>query len=350
MVTEPNDMIITDYCGAMNRLEISANPKYQRSDKVWPQAAKSFLIETILLGYPIPKFYLHQITDLKSKKAVKEIVDGQQRSKTIYDFFNNKLRLSKTLDTISARGKIYDELDDDLKGAFLNYRLSVEMFVSAGPQDIRESFRRLNSYTVPLNEEEKRHAIYQGEFKWFIYEKAREYETIFLNLEVFSEKQLIRMQDVKLLADFCYAFLNGIQTTKSTQLNNLYKDNDRVFDARDKLSSRLNAAFDVVVAMEALHSGPLMKPHIFLMLLIAISQARLPSEIVGETWTPTTSGIKVQYAETNLSQLATTLDSPSPDESFAEFVSACSSGGSNVKKNRETMLKWLGTALVSEAI
>lgn len=48
--------IIADYCAAMDRSEIAPNPEYQRSDKVWPPAARSFLMETILLGYPIPRY------------------------------------------------------------------------------------------------------------------------------------------------------------------------------------------------------------------------------------------------------------------------------------------------------
>lgn len=352
MITEPNDMIITDYCAAMDRREITVNSKYQRSDQVWPPAAKSFLIETIILGYPIPKFYLHQITDLKSKKAVKEIVDGQQRSKTIHDFFLNKLRLSRNTETESTRGKIYDELDDDQKANFLNYRLSIEMFVSAGANDIRESFRRLNSYTVPLNEEEKRHAVFQGEFKWFVYEKAKEYENTFLQLEVLTEKQLVRMQDAKILADFAYAFLKGVQTTKTKQLNDLYKENDKSFDARDDLSQRLREAFDVVLSLESIHAGPLMKPHIFLMLLIAASQALRPSPNLGSVWEPPSgASINLETASVNLTRLSGALDAQiPPDPSLAEFVSASTGGGSNVKTKRESMLRWLGRALVSEAL
>jgi hypothetical protein len=351
MITEPNDMIITDYCAAMDRREISVNPKYQRSDQVWPNTAKSFLIETILLGYPIPKFYLHQITDLKSKKAIKEIVDGQQRSKTIHDFFNNRLRLSKNLETAGARGKNYDELHDDLKTSFLNYRLSIEMFVSAGPDDIRESFRRLNSYTVPLNEEEKRHAVFQGEFKWFVYEKAKEYENTFIELDVFSEKQLIRMQDAKLLADFANAFINGVQTTKSKQLNDLYKANDKAFESRDEISHRLRNAVDLVLSLEDLHGGTLMKPHIFLMLLIAASHVQEPSPVLSDVWAPPPGAtIDLQTAAANLSLLASSLEGTPSDLSLQEFVAACTSGGSNVKKNREKMLIWMGRAFSSSTL
>jgi hypothetical protein len=67
----------------MREKSIIVNHDYQRSDKVWPPAARSYLIETILLGFPIPKLSLYQTTDLKTKKTKKEIVDGQQRSQVM---------------------------------------------------------------------------------------------------------------------------------------------------------------------------------------------------------------------------------------------------------------------------
>ena len=54
---------VSDYCEAMKRKEIIVNRDYQRSSKVWPPQARSFLIETILLDCPIPKLSLYQITD-----------------------------------------------------------------------------------------------------------------------------------------------------------------------------------------------------------------------------------------------------------------------------------------------
>lgn len=92
MKITPTTFTIVDYCTAMTRKEIIVERAYQRSAQVWPQAARSFLIESILLGYPIPKLYLYQQTDLKSRKTIKHIVDGQQRSFTILDFYENKFR------------------------------------------------------------------------------------------------------------------------------------------------------------------------------------------------------------------------------------------------------------------
>ena len=71
MNTVTSTITVADYVAAMQRKEITVNADYQRSPKVWPPAAKSFLIETILLNYPMPKLSLHQITDVKSRTTKK---------------------------------------------------------------------------------------------------------------------------------------------------------------------------------------------------------------------------------------------------------------------------------------
>ena len=175
---------VADYCNAMTSREIVVNRDYQRSDKVWPPAARSYLIESILLDYPVPKLFLYPKTDLKSKKTIKEIVDGQQRSQAILDFYNNKLRISARSRFSEAKGKLYHQLNEELQGNFLSYSLSVDLLQQATPDEIRESFRRINSYTVPLNPEEIRHAVYQGDFKWFVNELSSKYDKTFENLGI----------------------------------------------------------------------------------------------------------------------------------------------------------------------
>lgn len=204
---------VAEFCAAMKRHEIKVNYAYQRSPKVWPPAAKSFLIETLLLGYPMPKLSLYQITDVKTRKTIKEIVDGQQRSNTIIEFYDDKLRLSKSASPPEAAGKNYTELDEQLQHRFLDYALSVDLFIGATNEDIREVFRRMNSYTVPLNSEEKRHSRFQGDFKWFVYRLTKKYSQAFENIGAFSEKQLNRMQDAKLFSEIVHAMFYGITTT-----------------------------------------------------------------------------------------------------------------------------------------
>jgi hypothetical protein len=343
--TVQSPLTIADYCAAMDRREIAPNNEYQRSDKVWPPAARSFLIETILLGYPIPKIFLFQKTDLKSKKTVKEIVDGQQRSKAIHEFFHNKLRLSKLSEIDTARGKTYDELDDTLKGRFLTYQLSIELFVSGSSAEIRQAFRRLNSYMVPLNPEELRHANYQGEFKWFIYQLTRDYEESLLQLGILGEKQIVRMQDAKLFAECTHAFLYGIKTTKSKDLDDLYKAFEKEFQHATFVRNRFDQAISFILDTPETHNSPLMKSYVFYSLLLAVSQSIAPTDTLKDAFEPPVPYIfQRDIVVTNLTSLAEALEMETPEKRFEPFVAACSSK-TNVDSQRKMRVKWLGAAL-----
>lgn len=345
MQTVPTNITISDYCQGMERKEIAPNPDYQRSDKVWPPAARSFLIETILLGYPIPKVFLYLKTDVKSKKTIKEIVDGQQRSRAIYDFFTGKLALSRNSEIEGARGRKYEELDEELKGKFLNYAISADLFVSVSPAEIRQAFRRLNSYTVPLNPEELRHAEYQGELKWFVYQICRSFEEALLALGVLGEKSIVRMQDAKLVSECIDAFLNGIRTTNAKSLNGLYRRFEHDFPYREEVGNRFDQAFAFLIGLPEIHRGPLMVPHIFYSLLLAVSQMLQPSEKLPELDSlPAPGEFDRGIAIANLSTLAEALEQEEPNEQFVEFTKACESK-TNVSAQRTTRVVWLLRAL-----
>ena len=96
---------VAEYCNAFGRKEVLIDRKYQRHASIWPERAQSYLIETILRGFPMPKLALHQQTDVKSRKSWKYVVDGQQRTNAIVDFFSGKLTLSQSLEIEEARGE-----------------------------------------------------------------------------------------------------------------------------------------------------------------------------------------------------------------------------------------------------
>src|SRR5262245_17599459 len=109
-------MTIADFCASHERKEITINYDYQRNPDVWPDAARSFLIETILLGFPMPKLFIRQKTDVRSKTTTKEVVDGQQRTNAILEFFRGAFPLSRRAAPKTAAHKRYAELDEDLQG------------------------------------------------------------------------------------------------------------------------------------------------------------------------------------------------------------------------------------------
>src|SRR5690242_17497674 len=60
-------------------------PKFQRRS-VWIPKAKSFLIDTILRGMPIPPIFIRLRVDPIRQRSIREVIDGQQRLKTVLDF------------------------------------------------------------------------------------------------------------------------------------------------------------------------------------------------------------------------------------------------------------------------
>jgi hypothetical protein len=338
---------IADYCVGLERNEILVNAEYQRSNKVWPIAARSFLIETILLGYPIPKLFLHQITDIRSRRTYKEIVDGQQRSRAIKDFFDDQLRLSTRAEAGEIAGRVYSELDDDYKQKFLNYALSTDLFVAAQPVEIREVFRRMNSYTVPLNPEEKRHATFQGKFKWFIYQLSKQLDSTFLLTGIFKEKNLVRMADAKLLCEIVHAIVNGITTTNATKLDSLYRRFDTEFDREEELVDRLSWALDFLLDCEEIHNSPLLKPFSAYSLVLAISHISQRIDVFQayyETREAQGFANRDQILQ-NLTFLSDVLEDPdaAPDE-MKPFVDS-STSKTNVAKERITRFQMYCRAL-----
>ena len=226
MQVTPSNFTVAEYCQQMAENKIIVNREYQRSGKVWPPAARSYLIETILLGYPMPKMALYLKTDLKSRQTLKEIVDGQQRSQAIISFFHDQLSIStKGL----FAGRRFSQLGDEEQITFLQYQLSVDLFVGATPAEIREVFRRMNSYTVPLNAQEKRHATHQGDYKWFMVEVTKKYSQSLKDIGVFSENQLTRMNDAILLSEIVEAIFDGIVSASESRINRLYEKYERSF-------------------------------------------------------------------------------------------------------------------------
>lgn len=275
METVRTDMTVADFAAAYDRNDIIVNREYQRSDKVWPDAAKSFLIETLILGYPLPKLSLYQITNVQTRRTVKEIVDGQQRAITVTDYLRGRFRLSSKLQTERLRGRYYDDLPRADKEKLLSYSLPMDLFVAATPFDVRETFRRMNSYTVPLNAEESRHARFQGPFKWFVYNVAKDFEETFITIGTFNAKKLVRMQDTKLVSEIIHAFENGIQTTSKTTLDRLYERYDDEYPTEDTEQRRFEYLLSQLDGLaDLLKSTSVAKQHMMYSLMLALAHAR----------------------------------------------------------------------------
>ena len=336
---------VVDFCNDIKSNEVRINRNYQRSDKVWPPAAKSFLIETILLDYPIPKLLLSQHTDLRTRRSHKEIVDGQQRSRAILSYFDGEFRISRHSEEDRFAGRSLEELEEDDRKRFLDYGLAVDLMVGATPDQIRETFRRINSYTVPLNPEEHRHAVFQGDFKWFMHDLTKRFDEGFIRIGLFDQKALVRMKDAKLLCEVVHAILHGIVTTNKRHLDAVYKSRDKEFPEREEIDRRLSGAMDFLLDQTDLHNGALMKPYLVYSLLLAIVQVSGPVETLADVFDGDAHALDPQGASARLSQLAEALDAESDEDEFKEFVDA-SSSRTNVAKQRRMRMERFCRALI----
>jgi hypothetical protein len=266
---------VAEYCSQMTDNKIIVNRDYQRSAKVWPPAARSYLIDTILLGFPIPKLSLYQRTDLKSRQTIEEVVDGQQRSEAIFAFYKDEYRISGKS---QFSGKKFSQLDEEIQARFLDYQLSVDVFVGATERDIRQVFRRINSYTVPLNKQEYRHATYQGAFKWFIVDLTEQYAQLLKDIGVFNESQLSRMRDAELLSEVIMAVSNGITSASQNKIDTFYEEHDQNFSDGEEMADHLSHALTYIAGWRHLHRSSIMKPYNFYSLILAVLHTLRPAE------------------------------------------------------------------------
>lgn len=334
----PSSETIAQFCEGLRKNEILVDYRYQRSEKVWPKAAQSFLIESILLGFPVPKLFLHQQTDRVSRTTVHHIIDGQQRSVAIKAFADDELPLARNLELKEAAGRTYSELSSELQDKFLSYSLAMDLFVNTPEEQVREIFRRINSYEVPLNAEEQRHARWQGEFKWYIYHLSRELDAYFAGYGTFSDSQLVRMQDMKLLAEVSHALLDGISTTDKRALDNLYRDYDGAFPETEDFRRRIEAAVRFVDSLGAIHNTSLMKPYSMYALILAVIHAKKATPCLVSVADGGQGLAKVSVCEQRLSILAAAIDDERYPKKLEKFVKA-SEKGTNVKAARITRFK-----------
>ena len=236
---------IAEIIGGFSRKDIRVNRSYQRSGGIWPQAAQTYFIDTILENYPFPKLYFHQIYERTLKKPIMEVVDGQQRLQTILDFANDKIRLSKA--SKRHAGLTYSELDETVQESFQMYRVPVDVILAAERSQLLEMFRRMNAYTAPLNPAEKRHSTFQGKFKWFAVELADKISPILEEFGILTTKQIVRMADAELITELVIILEEGLINRSESSINNIYKKYELEFESEEKYLEITNKFFQMLV-------------------------------------------------------------------------------------------------------
>lgn len=234
---------IRELFDSYNRKETLLSPKFQRRP-VWEYKAKSYLIDSILSGFPIPRIFIREKTSL-DMSAIREIVDGQQRLKTIFDYLNDGFKISRVHN--EEYGDCYfSDLPDDVKRDFLKYPISAVMLIDLDDNSVFDIFARLNTYSVKLNSQELLNSQFFGIYKKLVYSLAQEYRTFWIESKLLSEKNISRMDDAKLVTDLLSAIVQEkIESNSFEQNKKIYNKFDDVFDEADTIEDRFKNTLDL---------------------------------------------------------------------------------------------------------
>ncbi len=152
------------------RDRIDMEPPYQRKGRRWSKSDKQYLIDSIVNGFDLPKFYVTDFTwgpsDLNRNASAYAVIDGKQRFEAIFDFFDGKIALSEDFKYISdpnikLAGLTLEQLRQQFPGIaeeFENFNPIIMGVVTSDKRFIEELFVRLNR-SRPLTGAEVRNAM-----------------------------------------------------------------------------------------------------------------------------------------------------------------------------------------------
>ncbi len=236
---------ISDIIQWNEKREIELSPKYQRNS-VWNEKAKAYLIDTIIRGLPIPPIFIRQSVDVAAKKTFREIIDGQQRIRTILEYIvEEKFTIRKSYNKEYA-GMRFSELDDEIKESMLEYEIIAEVVSEKDDEIIYDMFARLNSNNIILNRQEIRNAKYWGDYKVFIYHISSLYRSFFAKFKIINDKEFSRMKDAEFVTSLSILFTDGVREETPTFIDEIYRKYDNEFCIAEELEEKFAKIFSII--------------------------------------------------------------------------------------------------------
>jgi len=177
---------------------------FQRWD-VWDNPRKSKLIESMLIGIPIPSIYVEEVV---AGRYI--VIDGQQRINSIIQYLNDKFGLSGSSIREELKNKKYNNLKgiQGLIARFSDEKIPVIIIKKSENKELKyEIFERLNTGAVKLNNQELRNCMYHGNYNDLIKNELAVHKDFEYLLGSAYNKFHKRMKDAELVLRF-FAFKN----------------------------------------------------------------------------------------------------------------------------------------------
>ncbi len=322
-------LIISELLNSYDSKELNITPWYQRRS-VWTRPQKAYLINTLFEKNPVPTLYIRHSLDIETEKSIKEVVDGQQRIRSILEYRAGEFSARHPAHRTRVK---YDKLSQTERAAFLFTSLSIGYLIGADDTDVIGIFGRLNSVAKTLNAQEKRCAKYSGEVKQFSLRVAAKHLKLWRSLGIFTANDISRMTEVQFVSDLALNMETGLSAYSASALTNFYRDNDEEFTKQDEYEERMERVFSKIAEINL----SAVKDTIFSRIPLFFSMFLVLDSI--------SANIEKSRLEDSLFNIDRIFNSGTPiserNQAEADFIIACTATtqGIRSRKIRDTYIK-----------
>ncbi len=249
---------VADFISWKKKEGLVLSPHFQRRS-VWSKGAKSFLIDTVFKGLPVPIIFLRDRgIDKTTYEPIREVVDGQQRLRTLISYIAPELLddfnpvqdefLVKKTHNKELADTEFALLDEDNKDRIRNYEFNVHILSSnVDDRDVIQIFRRMNSTNYSLKKQELLNSQYFGEFKTSQYDLAAEQLVQWRVWKTFTETDISRMQEVELTSELTISMIEKKVMGKSiSSIEKYYKKFDEIYPNRKIVEDRFRTTVEFI--------------------------------------------------------------------------------------------------------
>ena len=239
--TDSADPEIESLYNKFKRGKLVVQPDFHRQF-VWDPKRASRLLESALLGIPIPIIYISEEPDNKEY-----VIDGQQRLTSFFSFLDgsfggtSEFKLTGLKVFSELNGKRYVDLDAAVQDAIRYFKLRTVTFRRESNANLKfEIFERLNTGSVALNDQELRNCIYRGPFNDLLKEMSRDPDFTYLLGLAAPDK---RMKDIELVLRFAAFYHKTYLNYKPPMREFLNKESEERRNITASDADALKAAF-----------------------------------------------------------------------------------------------------------
>jgi uncharacterized protein with ParB-like and HNH nuclease domain len=213
--------------------KLNLSPPYQRNF-IWSTDDQQTLIDSIVRNVPIPNFF---VLELKDKTF--EMVDGQQRSRTIINFIDGYLT--------DPNG---DKYTATLHPKFKSFEFPVTIINDIADESIEKFYALVNKTGIHLNKPEVRKADYFETNLLKLVEELTNSKKL-LSLKLFTDSSLKRMNDKEFISELLVLMKDG-HVDKKGAIDQYYEE-DITLEESNKLKRTFNGIIEKISLLNSVY-------------------------------------------------------------------------------------------------